>query len=388
MRLRRVKYGQYEGTAKEWTLDSLLLQKLNLIVGRNATGKSRTINVLNGLAALLGGRMKAGQLSSAHYEVVFESSFGEVQYNLRIQNHAVVLEEYTVDGRKLLQRGEGGTGTIEAVKLGGPLDFQAPSNELAVVVRRDSVQHPFLEHVHTWAESVLHYQFGTDFGKDRFAIVLEEPPPFDVKDTLNVLGMFRQGRDRHPDHFVAAVISDMKRVGYDLEEVGFCAPTTVNIQVSVPLPGVFQYLFVKERGLGHRTEQSDMSQGMFRVFALLIDLNFAVLEIKPACFLVDDVGEGLDFERSCLLIDVLMEKAASSGVQLVMATNDRFVMNRVNLQAWTVLTRNGHGCDVRNYENSKSQFDHFAFTGLNNFDFLATNFLDDEDDLACSKSDS
>jgi hypothetical protein len=58
-----------------------------------------------------------------------------------------------------------------------------------------------------------------------------------------------------------------------------------------------------------------------------------------------------------------------------MATNDRFVMNAVPLQYWSVLRRHGGGAEVLNYENSKAKFDEFKFTGMNNFDFFATDFL-------------
>lgn len=57
------------------------------------------------------------------------------------------------------------------------------------------------------------------------------------------------------------------------------------------------------------------------------------------CIVIDDIGERLDYERSCALIELLMSKATTQQVQLIMTTNDRFVMNKVPLEAWTVLHR-------------------------------------------------
>ena len=37
----------------EWSIDGLVLGQLNLLVGRNATGKSRTLNVIGCLANIL-----------------------------------------------------------------------------------------------------------------------------------------------------------------------------------------------------------------------------------------------------------------------------------------------------------------------------------------------
>ena len=65
--------------------------------------------------------------------------------------------------------------------------------------------------------------------------------------------------------------------------------------------------------------------GMFRALSIIVQVNYSVLADTPSCILIDDIGEGLDFERSCDLIDVLISKAKNSSVQLLMATNDRFV---------------------------------------------------------------
>ncbi len=100
----------------------------------------------------------------------------------------------------------------------------------------------------------------------------------------------------------------------------------------------------------------------------------AQLTKKPTCILIDDIGEGLDFDRSCRLIDLLREKAKASGVQLVLSTNDRFVMNRVPLEEWSVLQRQASTVRVLNYDNSRELFEEFKFTGLSNFSFLEMDF--------------
>jgi len=61
-----------------------------------------------------------------------------------------------------------------------------------------------------------------------------------------------------------------------------------------------------------------------------------------------------------------------------MSTNDRFVMNNVPLEYWQVIQRKGGECRIYNYQNSKDIFDEFTYTGLNNFDFLATDFINSE----------
>ena len=53
-----------------------------------------------------------------------------------------------------------------------------------------------------------------------------------------------------------------------------------------------------------------------------------------------------------------------------MATNDRFVMNQVPLEEWSVLLRSRTHVNVKNYNNSRDLFEEFKFTGLSNFSFL------------------
>jgi hypothetical protein len=60
-----------------------------------------------------------------------------------------------------------------------------------------------------------------------------------------------------------------------------------------------------------------------------------------------------------------------------MATNDRFVMNSVPIEAWSLLTRSGGDSRVFNYVNSRNLFDDFRFTGMSNFDFFATDYVNE-----------
>jgi len=113
---------------------------------------------------------------------------------------------------------------------------------------------------------------------------------------------------------------------------------------------------------------------MFRALSLIIQVNYSLLAGKPSCILIDDIGEGLDFERSSELIKILIEKAKSGAVQIIMTTNDRFVMNGVPLEYWSVIDRQAGLVKLHNIQNSKDIFEEFKFTGLNNFDFFSTGF--------------
>jgi len=70
-----------------------------------------------------------------------------------------------------------------------------------------------------------------------------------------------------------------------------------------------------------------------------------------------------------------MSKAMENNIQLIMSTNDRFVMNNVPLKYWSVIVRKGNIVRIYNYRNSREVFEDFELTGLSNFDFYSSNYL-------------
>ncbi len=370
-RLNSVQYAERRGQPKEWILDRVTLGQVNLIVGTNATGKSRTIKKVNDLARMLLADPHA-RPASAGYDVFFESDGCELRYVIEIDQAKVVKEEFYRNGERLLQRGPGG-GEIFAEVEQRPTPFKPPENDLAAVARRDSLQHPFLEPLHTWANSVRHYEFGSKLGKDSLAMFMKDGPEPDERNANQIVGVFAKANRLFGSTFIDATKQDMARMGYELDDLELCVPEGVMI-LAPGLPGTIQAIGVRERGIGGVVDQVEMSQGMFRALSILIQVNYARLADRSYCILIDDIGEGLDFDRSARLIELLRDKATASSFQLIMATNDRFVMDHVPLEEWTVLQRQGSHVRVLNNANSRDLFEDFKFTGLSNFSFLETDF--------------
>ncbi len=370
MRIANMNYVQWEGTPREWRVDGVVFGPVNLLVGANASGKSRILNVASGLAKFLAGDTKVTILSG-DYDITFENDGERLRYILQVVDSKVTKENFEVNGKKLLQRAAGGQGKIWAAKEGKDIEFQVSQDELAAVARRDSIQHPFFEPLNQWGKSLYHYYFGTFLGKDVAAVISPDlKKEVNPRDPNQVIGIFRAGMNEFGNPFKESIKKDMAEVGYLVDDIGVKEP--ISMIVHSP-PGVVM-LYAKESGLGDITDQGDMSQGMFRAFSIIIQLNYSGMTKKPSCILIDDIGEGLDYERSCALIKLLIRKAEQSSTQLIMATNDRFVMNTVPLETWTMLKRVGPKIRIYNYTNSKERFDQFKFTGMNNFDFFAYNF--------------
>lgn len=372
MRLKAITYKEWADSPQEWSLEKLSFGQRMLIVGRNASGKSRSLNLTASLARNIAGFQPVGL--TGEYMAVFDDDGSEYTYQFKCNNSVVINEKITITEEDYLTRNDDGTGMIFAEKIGEnglDIPFQVPSNMLAVSVKRDSIQHPFIDKLHKWANSLRHYRFG---GIEQNALTLmNQPSLIDEKDQNAVTAIFNEGLKRFGGEFVDSIKKDLFEVDYHVDDINISTPITIRIDPNGPPIGSIN---VKEQDLNGITDQLGMSTGMFRVLAILVHVNFAQFNGSASSVLIDDIGEGLDFDRSCRLINLLREKSIEHGFQLVMTTNDKFVMNNVPLDEWTVLHRTGGAVHVRNHENSKEIFDDFKFTGLSNFSFFEINAVD------------
>ena len=116
---------------------------------------------------------------------------------------------------------------------------------------------------------------------------------------------------------------------------------------------------------------------MFRAFSLLAMIQHVLDTVKGnITILVDDLCEGLDYERSINFTKLLFNKLKEKNIQLIVTSNDSFLMNAVGIEYWNILIREKSTVKAFNYKNSKEIFDDFKFTGLNNFDLFSSDFLD------------
>jgi energy-coupling factor transporter ATP-binding protein EcfA2 len=368
MKLKSIQFTEYEDKPKQWRLEDCTLSDMNLIVGQNATGKTRTLNAIATLTRLLAGELKIMD-NAGNFTVIFDHNGVDMNYRLRFADDEVIEEELWQGDKLLLQRNKAGRGKILTEQLDKPGDylaFQPPSNELAVVSRRDAIQHPFLEHLYLWGKSANYFQFGTPMGQDHFAAF--DLAKLNLKDSNQVVAIFKKGQ-QNDRNYVPRIIEDMHLCGYELEDISL--QTLVNFAENRTIVNGIQ---IKEKDLETITPHLQISSGLFRTLSLLIQLNYSIQANLPSCILIDDIGEGLDYTRSTALIKRLMNKVEGTQMQLIISTNDQFVMDAIPLKYWSVIKRSAGFAKMYNYLNSKKLFDSFQFTGLGHFDFFSSNY--------------
>lgn len=379
MSLVKLSYTEFKDEPRHWEISDATFSNINLIVGKNSSGKSRLMSVISTFVRLLSGQQQQIPFEPSRFLAIIKLSNREFSYELAFKGGAVTREILKINDEEKLSRGDDGLGKIHYEKENSFLEFKLPSDVVAAVNRRDEIQHPFLMELHQWANSVALYLFGSDFGKSQLMGITDaqaffsnpNPPVFD--DPNNLVGVYSSAFTRFGEDFDKAIIADMNALGYSLTDVG-CD----NLQTIMKFPIAALGMFTVERDLGFQIPQMHMSQGMFRALALVVHLNVCAFSKQKQLILVDDIGEGLDYERAVAIIDLLISKAKTNDIQLIMTSNDRFVMNEVPLEYWSVLKRKGGIVKMFNSRNSQKQFDQFKYLGLNNFDFFASDFFEAE----------
>ncbi len=225
-------------------------------------------------------------------------------------------------------------------------------------VRRDLVHYPYLEDFIEWAKNIKGYSFS---GIKNDQIMVPENPSIQLETLGAVPYILQEIQNDKP--IIDKIIEDLNFIGYPVESV---------TSIGVPQMGI-QNLFMvslKETDLQCKTEQGLMSQGMYRALCLTVLFEYLLAKVTSGTVIIDDLGEGLDFERSTKLTKFLLNKNISSKFQVIITSNDRFLINTVDMKNINFLTRKGHIVKAANYSNNKKLFDKYLLSGLNNFDLL------------------
>ncbi|PJD96271.1 MAG: hypothetical protein CK425_06165 [Parachlamydia sp.] len=357
MRLKSICYKENHLTAgaNPWELEKLSLGERNLIVGKNATGKTRIIHVINNLARLI----KTQQIFNGEWTASFiDESNDSFEFSIAYENGKVIKEQISINSQKKLER----TSSLAQIFSDITLEWQTifpPNDRLVLHVRRDEKEFPFLENLVLWADGVRGFSFANTSPN---LIEIPEKP-----SQLISLNAVPSALEQLSSQQLKKVINQLNEIGYDLE--------AVSTGVVTGLQPTAKMILFKERGIANLLKQFEISQGMFRAFSVLTIFEFLRSSGSVGTILVDDFGEGLDFERSKKLAEIIFEDQSESQIQFVMTSNDSFLMNTVPLTELTICYRSIHKVKCLNYSNSKDKFDEWQQLGLNNFDLLTSNFL-------------
>lgn len=358
LRLKSLKYNENVNnpSTNPWELTELLFGEKNLIVGRNATGKTRIINVLNNLSKLIHKQI----IFNGEWITSFEDHLNrEFIFSVSIESGQVIHELIIIDSQKKLIRNSS-TISIYSDKSKSWHDISPPNDRLVLHVRRDKNEYPFLEDLILWAAGVRGFAFANTSPSQ-----IEIPGNPIQLTSLNAV----------PSALEQLSGDQLKNVLKKLEYIGYKIETAITGLLDGLSPTT-KIVFLKEQGLSKLLKQFEISQGMFRAFSLLTIIEMLQSSEDIKAILVDDLGEGLDFERSKKLAELIFQENLKSKIQFILTSNDAFLMNTIPLEFLTICYKSSPSTiKCLNYLNSKEKFDSWRELGLNNFDLFSSNFL-------------
>lgn len=340
-----------------WELQNLEFGKASLIVGKNATGKSRTLRHLSNFLKLI--KQTIGPLPIGEYRVKFEQENSDVfDYRLLINggnmHNLPIREELYINNKIFLDRPAHKQAHVFNALLGQLEPINPPSNKLVIHTSRDVKKYPFFEDLAMWAEQSYGFKFGSI-----------TPDLHHVSFDTNISSL-----DSIATIFGALTIEDQARVLEDLRMVGFFVES-VSVVDRIPVDN----LQIRERGIKPIIEEQDLSQGMLRSLYLIIFIKYLISTGKASTIFIDDLCEGMDYERATKLGKLVFETCKNNNIQLIATSNDMFLMDVVELEYWNVLQRKDGVVTAINAKKYPELFANFKFTGLSNFDFFASDYI-------------
>jgi len=361
MRLKSLSFKEnfHRNDTNPWELEKLSIGERTLIVGKNATGKTRITNVIHNIARLINNP----QIFNTQWNGEWIASFTDehenaFEYSLSCENGRITNEQILISGEKKLVRSLSSV-QIYSEKDSGLQKISPPNDRLVLHVRRDQNEFPFLESLISWANGVRGFSFANTSPN-----LIEIPGNLFQLTSLNAVPSALEKLSEQQLH---NVLKKLEYMGYFLE--------TASTGLVEGFPPYMKIIFLKEKGISQALKQFDISQGMFRAFSMLTIIEYLSSHHDIGTILVDDFGEGLDFERSKKLAELIFKEKTGSKVQFIATSNDPFLMNVVPLTDLTICFRSTHIVKCLNYLNSKEKFDEWQQLGLNNFDLFSSNYL-------------
>lgn len=330
-----------------WNLETIYFNKQNLIVGKNSVGKSKTLNALVEVAKFIRGEVS---VNSTPYKcsIVFADANGkEIAYSYSCSNKDIESENMSVDGKSIIER-DSSNSILDKDTI------NPPTNKLIIQTQRDTNKFPEFEIVINWAEHTRGFSFSDLSSTYSFTV------PSMFKESMLFDDLFDKiEKDKQDD-----IKNTMCDLGYNISKIG-----SIKLQQS-------KLYYIIEEGVSTFLIPSIMSNGMLRVFYVLTYMAYIATVEGAKTFLVDDLGEGLDFSRSSRLSKIMFDYCEEHDIQLIVTSNDNFLLNAIDLNDWIILQRNGKEVSTYSYNTHPDMFIKFRKMGLNNFDMLSTDYLD------------
>lgn len=323
-----------------WNVENIQFNSmLTLLVGASGVGKTRMLNLINGLCQIAQGNSFNGTKWKVEFEqdghkYVWEGEF-EVNEELEMtipnkagKKYSLLRECISDNGEVIVLRSKDSfvykgkemvklDGTKSAVELLKGEDAIGPINWGFGQCYNLNV-----------ADTSIHVSPVVDVSK-RNAMNIMLVKALSMFSPLERLFLLRESKLKEFD----LICQKFQEIFPTVEKVDFTLAKTFN-DTLVPI------LVIKEKNVPTWIRQDGISSGMMRTLLQIITL---VLANDGDVIMIDEFENGLGVNCINELADLIMEPEAD--IQVVMTSHHPYIINAIPVKDWKILTRNG--CNVQ-----------------------------------------
>ncbi len=347
MKLHQVSYH-----TENFNFDSLNLKNNNLIVGRNAIGKTRVINALHHIGQIILG--KVDLQTHLSFTLEFNTKEGMALLYQLHWNESRLEEKLWLGKQQLIERTQSNAFIYNHLTQNKEEIFP-PETKIILQSTRDLKKYPWIEKIQLFIQNSQGIRFGNitpQTGAVEAGI---------IHTHAKIAWMYQKLKPPMQEK----VLMQMQKLQFAVNAISYNEWTDT--------------LMIEDKNQDQKRVQIPLfklSQGMHRSLSTLILLAYLTQENKIQLLIVDDLGEGLDYMRATQLGKILIDTCNSHHVQFICTSNDYFLMDVFDLENLTVLADyTEQGLKIVNQTHYPELYERFTTCGLSNFDFFSSDFI-------------
>lgn len=337
-----LKYFSYK--AGEWLLNPIPFNKQTLVVGENATGKTKMqMALFRAINTMLMKPVEPSTEPNFLAAFIFDvSSEKKLYYTVSVIENKIVHE-------RLFYKGEDDLASRLDKKCSfyGEQNISLPEKMSVLQAKTDLVKYPEAASIIEWANASRKISFS-------------KLHPINGYETLTIEKMYNSLETEE----IAQIKGMLNELGYHIQDIKL-----FNLEDRI------QFVYLEEMGVEKKILAMEMSNGLYRVLYILFYM-FYVSKQNVKFITIDDLGEGLDYRRSTQLGRLLFEFCKEQDIQLIASSNDCFLMDSVELNNWLILSRKETQIEGISNASYPQLFERFKKMGLRNFDIFRTDFIE------------
>lgn len=322
-----------------WNVEDIQFNPmLTLLVGASGVGKTRILNLINGLCMTAKGYSSNGFQWAVEFVQSGRNYMWEGEFELRNEltmtvpelkenKFVIIREQITENGQVIVSR-SGDSFKYQGIEL-VKLDNTKSAVEL---LKEEPIIKPIyigFSQCYYWniTDNSLKFSPFIDEGRQRYTS--SQIKALGHLSPLERLFLLRENKLKEFN----LIFQKFHDIFPSVEKIDFKLAKTFN-NTLIPV------LVIKEKNVPSLIAQNVISSGMMRTLLQIITL---VLANDGDVIMIDEFENGLGVNCINELADLIMEPEAD--IQVIMTSHHPYIINTIPVKNWKILTRNG--CDVQ-----------------------------------------